>query len=1292
MNCTNKQSQFPQGYDLRPVRFSGGRNRALMPKSPSKHANDTTSGSMLSRDNTLGIKFIQGNLHHSHSATAEIIKRYVQTGDKNTILLIQEPMFYYGQIRGLADPSRVILFRPNSGQKQRTCILLPKNVYGVLLPQYCDSDCTAVLVQCQRFDKPYFFVCVSIYMPFDKDIDISCQRLFELKQFCDKNQYGMIIGADTNAHSKLYGSTNDNIRGIKLMEFLISNQFQVENLGNTPTFVISNRQEVLDVTFSYGDLKVDSWCVSRECSFSDHRFLNFTLNLSVNQFSSSRNVKKTDWQKFSNQINNFLDYDQCYNINSKRKIDSVTKVLQDTLFSCYEQSCPLTHASSRARSWWSPDLTVLKREARRLHNKARKTFSAADWEAYRCASSKYTKAIRAAKYNSWKTFCGTIESGAPMARIYKVLSGAQNSESLGMLETTPGNYTSSFDQVLDHLMDIHLPGSEFIGTSESDIENLKDKAYVSQFTGSPRFWNLANAIISEDKIFWAINSMKSQFSAPGPDGLYFCHWKQALPSVSSIMVELFRASIAWGHIPKSLRQSRLVYIPKPGKENYISGKSFRPINVSNTLLRILEKIIDRFLRDEYVSKLPFSPAQHAYLPTRGCDSCVHALVSAVESAWDRGNYSICVFGDISGAFNKTSFRLVMRALERWKVATPLKYWIFNMLSNRITTVKLGDISRSYSINMGLPQGGSASCLLWLMVIDSLLCQLQQARIKVFAYSDDICIFMEGPFLSDLCDLTNQALKIVENFCNDSESLSLNGKKSEVMLFTRKLYKTWGPQWKPIKIFGDEIPFVNHVKYLGVTLDNRLHWRIHLEEKCAKIKRCLMQCQRALGRVWGPKPFVMRWAYTMCARASLIHCSIVWHHRLKYSSACRVVESVQRLGLLLISSALRSTPTQALEILLDIMPLPLVIKQFSANTFLRLYRHKLWCRGVLSGHRSIEQFVQQTTPLLLKQCDQISVIYNFNQRLDIDIPERFEWEENEAGMMPEEAVWVYTDGSRWGQADEPSTGAAFLIRFPPPLISPQDMSPFLLPLGKYVTVFQAEVYAILKSLDKLLELDIRGKEICIFSDSQSALKALASFRITSSLIHSCVMKTGELESCDNRVRFIWVPAHQNYTYNEIVDAAAKDAAVSPCGSLEPTVPISVSTQKAILKCEFLQTWAKRWVAGEGLRQSRLLLVGPDSQKSKFLYKLSRNNLRLLIGLATGHYFTAKMQCIFGLRNSMICDFCNLSDEDILHFLSVCPRWKKLREKFFGFPFLQDYELRGISYKNLLVFGTATKRFD
>jgi ADP-dependent phosphofructokinase/glucokinase len=75
------------------------------------------------------------------------------------------------------------------------------------------------------------------------------------------------------------------------------------------------------------------------------------------------------------------------------------------------------------------------------------------------------------------------------------------------------------------------------------------------------------------------------------------------------------------------------------------------------------------------------------------------------------------------------------------------------------------------------------------------------------------------------------------------------------------------------------------------------------------------------------------------------------------------------------------------------------------------------------------------------------------------------------------------------------------------------------LGKFASVFQTEIYAILLCAYKNIRRAHKNKQILIFSDSQAALKALSGPKMISRLVEECQEALTVLATL-NEVTLIW----------------------------------------------------------------------------------------------------------------------------------------------------------------------------
>jgi ribonuclease HI len=85
-------------------------------------------------------------------------------------------------------------------------------------------------------------------------------------------------------------------------------------------------------------------------------------------------------------------------------------------------------------------------------------------------------------------------------------------------------------------------------------------------------------------------------------------------------------------------------------------------------------------------------------------------------------------------------------------------------------------------------------------------------------------------------------------------------------------------------------------------------------------------------------------------------------------------------------------------------------------------------------------------------------------------------------------------------------------------------------GDKITVFQAEIYAIYTATNLALQKGWTNRTIYFHSDSQAAIRALVSSRITSKLVQKCNQVLNRLGR-NNRVLVDWIPGHSGISGNE-----------------------------------------------------------------------------------------------------------------------------------------------------------------
>lgn len=114
---------------------------------------------------------------------------------------------------------------------------------------------------------------------------------------------------------------------------------------------------------------------------------------------------------------------------------------------------------------------------------------------------------------------------------------------------------------------------------------------------------------------------------------------------------LYKHCITTGWHPTPFRQALLVALPKPGKKDYSSPRSYRLIALLSTLEKGLERLMARRLAWTAIRHKVLHPQQFGALPCRSATDLAAALVHDIEEAWARGLFASMLTLDIKGAFD-----------------------------------------------------------------------------------------------------------------------------------------------------------------------------------------------------------------------------------------------------------------------------------------------------------------------------------------------------------------------------------------------------------------------------------------------------------------------------------------------------------------------------------------------------------------------------------------------------------------------------------------------------------------
>uniref|UniRef100_A0ABD2WCX8 Reverse transcriptase domain-containing protein n=1 Tax=Trichogramma kaykai TaxID=54128 RepID=A0ABD2WCX8_9HYME len=250
-----------------------------------------------------------------------------------------------------------------------------------------------------------------------------------------------------------------------------------------------------------------------------------------------------------------------------------------------------------------------------------------------------------------------------------------------------------------------------------------------------------------------------------------------------------------------------------------------------------------------------------------------------------------------------------------------------------------------------------------------------------ATNDDVLVLTQGTFLDTAMNSMQLILKKVDRWCAET-GLTVNPAKTELVIFTRKHRVE---QCANLTLRGNRIGAKESAKYLGVILDRKLKWKEHMEFQVRKFCTALWACRKTVGVTWGLKPNTLLWIYKAILLPRLTYASVVWWPRVKLTRTRDRLEKLRGLMLRGATGAMRTTPTKALGIIMDVPPIHVEVQAVAVNAAHSLRSLGLWKHG--TKHTRLELL---NDPILCMRGDWMSARIAEEPAWQTIFPSREDW--------------------------------------------------------------------------------------------------------------------------------------------------------------------------------------------------------------------------------------------------------------------------------------------------------------
>ncbi len=1018
----------------------------------------------------------------------------------------------------------------------------------------------------------------------------------------------------------------------------------------------------------------------------------YIKDTSVQEIKLKWDLKNSDWTAYRSEIEGRLS-SWATNLNENTHADDAALEFQEIICQTAEQHLRKKRICKHSRPFFNEELKQLKQKVREARKRYRFKCDPQNHRNLQYALQRYSEKYELAKSKWWDDKCQNLN--LMDQSIWRTVDKIKNGSCKNVIQPirlNNGEYAFDDKQISDCLADVHIRRNH-VATHSFDnawYERVTDKVNsLKQIEEScpdtADNWHAAqyNSDITESEVRRAIELMKRN-SSPGPDGILPIMLLKSGPHITSHLCNLFQSCWSQGHVPVCWKRDNRIYIPKPGKEDYHNEKAYRPLSLNSVVGKLYERIptlrLIWFLESTYnIDIWQFSYRKHS--------STIHALLHMIQTIKLGFNDDACTVAaliDLEGAFDAIWRDGVVFQLYEAGITGRLLRYVISFFHKRASRNLVNSYESEWiDTSIGVPQGSILAPILFIFYVRDMTRSVP-VHIK---YADDLTAMAthRDPDIA-ASHLSNHIAGVLE--WNQKWRLMANPRKSEVMCFTKK-----GNVKVTVHMGPSILKQVTIKPCLGVVLDNNLTFDQQAERAASSAIGAITKLGPLLNERGGVRAELGIALYKAYIRPLLEYGYSIWS--CANQTALEKVERAHRIALLKITGCTNSTPTEAMEILTNIVPIQLRLKETSCLEFLRLCRkpenHPSFT--VLDNPCAKAKYLRVQTPVNIMKANLHNIARDLNpallekfhctdNHLIRDTPIKAELDTgqnlgsshsrtkdqtdqarthcaNYLANLPESTMISFTDGSALGNPGPCGAGAVVYQ-------NGLDSHPVSLhcPVSMCSTSYHGELKGILLALNHALTAVVPRhiSEFVILSDCKSAIQTACSNTPQDSHIQlttEILSKARGLSEKGIHTIIKWVPGHAGIHGNELADQAAKMGALE-AKSLQtdhPDEPLTTAAAKRAISNGIKYRWQSQW--NKCQKAHALHEFHKQIPTSGYKSITDRSTEKRLFRLKSGFTHLNSELYKYGYSDSPLCS-CGLEEETIPHLLLNCPHYLQARD--------------------------------
>jgi hypothetical protein len=701
------------------------------------------------------------------------------------------------------------------------------------------------IIECSSIEIPELnVILICVYRP-NREIETFYNRLEKvLDRIRTKAQNRhIIIGGDFNIDmlhkNKLSRRLSDNMLALNLVQIV-----------KEPTRIAAQSQTCIDLLFTNN--KLFELEVS-EFGLSDHKGIvyNFEIQPKI------RLVKNRNWttiRRVHNQSNHLAFKEAVKGVNWNNVLvhddaNNNYKAFQNMLKNILNKTIPLKRIKIKTtfnKTWLTKGLRTSCKNKRflRIHisnnnkiegNCVLKTY-------YKYYNRTLKKCINFSKKSYY--IMKMKKSTNKIKTMWQVINEANGKPSNKLITKNIKVKSQQQNVLLDSPEDVANALNDYFANVFEEASNNTILDTTTTQKHCPKTYDVIDRSmflhpVSEREIYNIIKKSKSKRSS-GIDEIPSILLKTCVTELTPPITKLINQSFVQGLFPDDLKISLIKPVFKKGDDT--DPCNYRPIALLPSVSKIYEKAMCDRLYGFLEKNKVLHTNQYGFRKDRSTTLAVTNYMQTVLTILNKKKHAVGLLLDLTKAYDRVCHKILLNKIYYSGVRGIVHDWFKSYLQNRTQHVQITyhnpttneivqKCSERRDLKGSIPQGSVLGCVLFLMYINDLPKTVDICNIL---FADDISLLFEMSKGENQNEIIKSTLCKINNWLN-IHNLQINLKKTKLIQF----YHT---QNNPLKLDivanNIEVEEVAHFNLLGITLDNNINWRKHIEITKTKISSFL----------------------------------------------------------------------------------------------------------------------------------------------------------------------------------------------------------------------------------------------------------------------------------------------------------------------------------------------------------------------------------------------------------------------------------------------------------------------